>query len=147
MKTAIIAAALLFTASSLFYNCTNSSGNTAVTDSTSSSGNKYGGYASPEAWGAHLVIIAGCGDCHSPKVMTAQGPVPDTTRALSGAPSQPLMPPATADQIAKGMAATIDMTVWVGPWGKSYAANITSDSTGIGDWTEQQFTDCLRKGV
>ena len=28
---------------------------------------QYGGYASPEEWGEHLVIIGGCHDCHTPK--------------------------------------------------------------------------------
>ena len=147
MKTAIIASALLITAASFLYSCTSSSGNTTAAPDSTSTANNYGGFASQEEWGKHIVTISGCNDCHSPKTMTAQGPVVDATKALSGAPSPAPLPNATAEQIAKGMAATIDMTAWVGPWGKSYAANITSDSTGIGNWTEQQFADCLRKGI
>ena len=52
---------------------------------------KYGGYVSPEKWGEHLVTISGCNDCHTPKKMTAQGPVLDSSLLLSGHPAQ--MPP------------------------------------------------------
>ena len=45
------------------------------------------------------------------------------------------------------MGATYDNTAWHGPWGHSYAANLTPDSTGIGEWTEEQFINCLRKGI
>jgi len=81
MKTAIIAATLLITSGSLLYSCTNSSGTTATTSDSTSTANNYGGYASEEEWGKHIVTISGCNDCHSPKTMTAQGPVVDTTRA------------------------------------------------------------------
>lgn len=39
----------------------------------------------------------------------------------------------------KGIAATQTATAWVGPWGISYAANLTSDKTGIGNWQEENF--------
>lgn len=39
------------------------------------------------ARGEFLVTFGGCGDCHTPKVFTPQGPVPDTSRLLSGSPS------------------------------------------------------------
>ena len=59
------------------------------------------------------------------------------------------MPPPEVDRKAmesKGLVVTNDLTSWVGPWGISYAANITSDSTGIGNWSEAQFIVCLREG-
>ena len=59
------------------------------------------------------------------------------------------MPPPDVDRKeveSKGLAVTNDLTAWVGPWGISYAANITSDSTGIGNWSEAQFILCLREG-
>jgi len=40
----------------------------------------------------------------------------------------------------------MDLTSAVGPWGQSYAANISSDATGIGNWTEEQFFRALREG-
>jgi hypothetical protein len=46
----------------------------------------------------------------------------------------------------KGLSVTNTLTSWVGPWGISYAANLTSDATGIGNWTESAFITALRKG-
>jgi hypothetical protein len=37
-------------------------------------------------------------------------------------------------------------TAFVGPWGISYAANLTSDESGIGAWTEAQFFKAIRQG-
>ena len=39
-----------------------------------------------------------------------------------------------------------DLTPAVGPWRVSYSANLTSDETGTGNWTEQQFMTAIRKG-
>jgi hypothetical protein len=40
-----------------------------------------------------------------------------------------------------------DITAFVGPWGISYTANLTSDSaTGIGAWPEQSFINAIRTG-
>lgn len=107
----------------------------------------YGGFDSPQQWGEHLVNAAGCNDCHSPKKMTAQGPVIDSTLLLSGHPAQ--MPDPDVDRKvleSKGVAATNDLTAWVGPWGISYSANLTSDSSGIGTWSEGQFIYAIRNG-
>jgi hypothetical protein len=39
------------------------------------------------------------------------------------------------------------MTTWAGPWGVSFAANITPDkATGIGAWTEAAFINSIRTG-
>lgn len=97
--------------------------------------------------GEHLVLIAGCHDCHTPKKMTERGPELDFSLALSGHPSK--MPPPDIDRKeveAKGLGVTQTLTAWVGPWGISYAANITSDKTGIGDWTEKSFFLVMREG-
>lgn len=102
-----------------------------------------GGFATQIEWGKHLVIISGCGDCHTPKKMTDKGPVNDETLLLSGAQLNMPVP----DIKTPGVAATYDETTWIGPWGKSFAANITPDSTGIGLWKESQFINCLRKGL
>lgn len=39
------------------------------------------------ARGEFLITFGGCGDCHTPKVFTPNGPVPDTSKILSGCPS------------------------------------------------------------
>ena len=36
---------------------------------------------------------------------------------------------------------------WQGPWGVSYAPNLTPDSTGIGGWTDEQILNAVTKGV
>jgi hypothetical protein len=107
----------------------------------------YGGYESAEQWGQHIITVSGCHDCHSPKKMTAMGPVIDSSRMLSGHPSD--MPDFDVNRKeleAKGVTATQDLTAWVGAWGVSYTANLTSDATGIGDWTEGQFIYAIRNG-
>lgn len=118
------------------------------TASAAISNPSYGGYATAEEWGRHIVTIAGCGDCHTPKKMSAAGPVEDMDLAYSGHPAN--MPIANVDRKdmeSKGAIVTNDLTSWIGPWGVSYAANITSDSTtGIGNWSLDQFKTCLRKG-
>lgn len=108
----------------------------------------YGGYDSQVKWGEHLVAICGCTDCHTPKKMGPMGPEPDTSLFLSGHPAQ--MPPVDIDRKmaeSKGIVATNMLTAWVGPWGISYAANLTSDETGIGAWQESNFITAIRKGV
>jgi hypothetical protein len=40
------------------------------------------------------------------------------------------------------------LTAFAGPWGVSYAANLTPDKvTGLGTWTEQNFVDALKTQV
>ena len=39
------------------------------------------------------------------------------------------------------------MTAWNGPWGTSFTANLTPDrETGLGKWTQRNFTDAIRTG-
>jgi len=109
---------------------------------------KFGGYDSQVAWGKHLVTIGGCNDCHTPKKMTAMGPVDDTTLMLSGHPEK--LPAPDVDRKhteSKGLVVTQDFTAWVGPWGISYSANLTPDETGLGRWTEEQFLYAIRHMV
>ncbi|WP_276497117.1 c-type cytochrome [Pontibacter litorisediminis] len=97
--------------------------------------------------GERLVMIAGCHDCHTPKKMTDKGPVMDFSRALSGHPAQMPPPDVNRKEVEeKGLAVTQTLTSWVGPWGISYAANLTSDPTGIGNWTEKHFFTAIREG-
>lgn len=98
--------------------------------------------------GEYLVTSGGCGDCHTPKNMTKDGPVEDHARMLMGHPADarlpapPKLPPGPWAIVAAG-----DLTAWSGPWGVSYARNLTPDKeTGLGDWTEQNFIDTLRTG-
>ena len=107
----------------------------------------YGGFESMEQWGEHLVTIADCNVCHTPKKMTSHGPVLDSTRLFSGHPAAMPKIDSTYNDIAmKGLTLTMDLTEWMGPWGTSYAANLTPDETGIGNWTEEQFMYAIRNG-
>ncbi|WP_299761624.1 cytochrome c [uncultured Pontibacter sp.] len=97
--------------------------------------------------GEHLVLIMGCHDCHTPKKMTAEGPVLDKSRALSGHPSNMPDPDIDRKEIEqKGLAVTQTLTSWVGPWGISYASNLTPHPSGIGNWTEKNFITAIRHG-
>lgn len=108
----------------------------------------FGGYETQVQWGEHLVTIGGCHDCHTPKKMTPMGPVDDSTLLLSGHPQGMPAPDVDRKQLeSKGFILTATFTSWVGPWGISYAANLTPDETGTGNWTEDQFVYALRNMV
>ncbi len=112
-----------------------------------SSKDKQMGLEEQVAFGEHLLTITGCHDCHTPKKMGPMGPELDMDRALSGHPSQQPVPNLDRLELeSKGVAASQGATVWVGPWGVSFASNLTSDVTGIGNWTEEQFFIALREG-
>lgn len=98
--------------------------------------------------GEYLVSVLGCDDCHTPKTMTAEGPVPDMQRRLSGHPGEPALPPPPAPGEGPwGVATTMHLTAWSGPWGISYAVNLTPDEdTGMGIWTEEMFIRAIRTG-
>jgi mono/diheme cytochrome c family protein len=73
------------------------------------------------ARGRALTFVGGCQDCHTPGSLYG---APDTTRMLSGSD-----------------------VGWQGPWGVSYARNLTPDpETGIGNWTEDQIVTAFRMG-
>jgi mono/diheme cytochrome c family protein len=99
------------------------------------------------ARGAYLVKGFGCADCHAPMKPGPQGPQTDLSRGLSGHPEgMPLgQPPKAKGTWLWGGAAT--NTAFWGPWGISYAANLTPDAeTGLGAWTPAQFTATMRTG-
>lgn len=105
--------------------------------------------ANPIERGSYLVTIGGCNDCHSPKVFTADGPVPDTSRLLSGHPSDALIPPIPRGVVSAngwGALASGDLTAWAGPWGVSFATNLTPDATGLAAWTPEVFVQAMRTG-
>ena len=101
------------------------------------------------ARGKYLVDFGGCHDCHSPKIMTDKGPVPDLNRMLSGHPADSKLPAFEKDIVTtRGWVLfTGDLTGYVGPWGVSYAYNLTPEpNTGIGLWTEEIFMKAVRTG-
>jgi len=100
------------------------------------------------ARGEHLVKLGGCGDCHTPVKMGANGPEPDMTRFLAGHPSAMEMPP--APELPQGPWVAVvgaTMTAWNGPWGTTFTANLTPDrETGLGAWTVEEFIATMRTG-
>lgn len=96
--------------------------------------------------GKYLVETSACHDCHSPKVMTPNGPEPDPKKLLSGYPEDMPLPEINKQALKDWVLFNQHLTSAVGPWGVSFAANITSDETGIGNWTEKQFLTALKKG-
>jgi hypothetical protein len=100
------------------------------------------------ALGKYIVNTSGCNDCHTPKIMTDMGPMPDTTKILSGHQQDEMLPPLDVNALGMQWAATtMSLTAWVGPWGISYSANLTpNNATGLGAVTEEMFIKSLREG-
>ena len=100
------------------------------------------------ARGQYLVSIMGCNDCHTPWKPGPNGPEPDMARFLSGHPEQVKI---TATEVAMPQpwmwAGAGSNTAFVGPWGVSFAANLTPDqNTGLGIWTEDMFVRAIKTG-
>ena len=73
------------------------------------------------ARGEYLVTAMGCGDCHTPGTLYGS---PDFSRRLSGSELG-----------------------WKGPWGVTYARNLTPDETGLAKWSEKDIVNALRTGM
>ncbi len=97
--------------------------------------------------GEYLVTILGCNDCHSPKRMGAHGPEIITETMLSGYPADRPIIAFDSPLIKEGFGMFYpDLTAAAGPWGISFAANLTPDATGLGNWTEESFKIALTQG-
>ena len=101
------------------------------------------------ARGQYVATVSGCNDCHSPKIFGPHGFTFDSTRLLSGHPAGDPIPPADMKALQPGywVLFSPDLTAAMGPWGISYAANLTPDSaTGLGAWNEDIFIKAMRIG-
>ncbi|HET8775798.1 MAG TPA: c-type cytochrome [Thermoanaerobaculia bacterium] len=99
--------------------------------------------------GKYLVTIGGCHDCHTPWTIQPDGkPGPDMSRALSGHPMQfPITKPVQLGTDRFAVAIAPMNTAYSGPWGVSFAANLTPDKlTGTGIWTFDIFKNTIRNG-
>ena len=99
--------------------------------------------------GQYLVTIGGCNDCHTPWTVLPDGTFgPDMSRSLSGHPQDFKISSAaqlTSDRWGSATAPT--NTAFSGPWGVSFAANLTPDEmTGTGIWTFDIFKNTIRNG-
>ena len=81
--------------------------------------------------------------------MGANGPEPDMSRMLSGHPETVVMPappklPEGGPWVWVGSGTN---TAYAGPWGTTFAINLTSDKeTGLGGWTEDIFVKAIKTG-
>lgn len=101
------------------------------------------------ARGKYLVTIGGCHDCHTPWIMQPNGqPGPDMSRALSGHPQDfRITEQAQLKGDRWGYAGAATNTAFSGPWGVSFAANLSPDvHTGTGIWTFDIFKNTIRNG-
>jgi mono/diheme cytochrome c family protein len=101
------------------------------------------------AKGKALVMHGMCHDCHTPKTFGPKGMDFDWSKSLSGFPAGAQLPPMDKKALTPGywVLGTPDLMAWVGPWGVSYAANLTpDDQTGIGLWTDAVFIKAMRTG-
>ena len=101
----------------------------------------------PVKRGGYLVNAIGCHDCHSPKKFTEKGMEFDSSRLLSGHPADEKLPAYDSKTAQSYVLFSMGFTSATGPWGTSFAANLTPDDTGIGSWTEAQFLTAIRKGL
>jgi hypothetical protein len=99
-----------------------------------------------EQHGKYMVNVLGCTDCHTPKKMTQEGPIHDMEKYLMGFDASTELPPVPNDvPIGPWVLFKGDLTAAVGPWGTSYAGNLTPHETGIGTWSLEQFKKALRE--
>ena len=101
------------------------------------------------ARGQYLSTVSLCNDCHSPKTFGPHGMGLDSTRLFSGHPQGSPLPKINKDALTPGnwVIFSPDLTAYVGPWGMTFSANLTPDSTtGIGAWSEEVFVQTLRTG-
>jgi hypothetical protein len=72
----------------------------------------------PAERGKYVVTIAGCDDCHTPKVFGPQGPKLDVSRRLSGHPAAEKLPKTPAGVLGPdkfGALVGNHLSAWVGP--------------------------------
>lgn len=99
--------------------------------------------------GRYLVTVGGCHDCHTPKLFSPQGMELNEALLLSGHQEDASLPQIDPEKVGPGKWLLINehLTAAVGPWGVSFAINLTPDEeTGIGAWTELAFVNAMRTG-
>ena len=98
----------------------------------------------PVKRGEHLVNAIGCHDCHTPKKFSEKGMELNLDRLLSGHPASEALGNYDAETAKSYILFTMGLTASIGPWGTSFAANLTPDDTGIGAWSESQFLNAIK---
>ena len=99
------------------------------------------------ARGKWLVTVLGCGDCHTPRLPEGRQ---DPNYLLAGHKESDSYPSWDDSLYTKGygMLVSTSGTAFAGPWGVTFARNLTPDkTTGIGGWNEDAFINVLREGM
>ena len=97
--------------------------------------------------GERLVASGGCHGCHTPATVDGDRLVPDTSRLLSGYPDRFEGRGSSRLDVGWLGVAVASRSAFTGPWGTSFAANLTPDpETGLGQWTEEIFVHVMRTG-
>jgi mono/diheme cytochrome c family protein len=99
------------------------------------------------ARGKWLVTVLGCNDCHTPRL--PEGRL-DPAYLLAGHKTDDPYPAWNDSLFRKGfgMLVSTSGTAFAGPWGVTFARNLTPDkTTGIGGWNEEAFINVLREGT
>jgi mono/diheme cytochrome c family protein len=103
--------------------------------------------AGPIARGRYLVELLGCADCHTPRFPDGRL---DPDYAMAGHKANDPYP-SWDDSLydaGYGMVVSVSHTAFAGPWGVTFARNLTPDrTTGIGGWNEEAFINVLREGT
>ena len=103
--------------------------------------------ADPIARGKFLTEVLACGDCHTPKGPDGK---PDMAYYMAGHRASDRWA-AWNDSLwdaGMGMIVAPAGTAFSGPWGTTFARNLTPDrTTGIGGWNDEAFIYNLREGT
>ena len=96
--------------------------------------------------GKYLVDTVGaCGHCHTPRA----GAEYNMDMYLAGHPANAPYPRYNFSMMQQGIfiLTSPQMSAFSGPFGTSFASNLTPDNeTGLGEWTEQMFIAAMRTG-
>ena len=97
--------------------------------------------------GKYLVdAVSACGYCHTPRA----GAEYHKDMYLAGHPAGQAYPRYNFSMMQQGIfiLTSPQMTAFSGPFGTSFASNLTPDKeTGLGEWTEEMFINAMRTGL
>jgi hypothetical protein len=124
---------------------TTTTGQPMVKGGTAGPGAAAGG--DPVARGKFLAEVLGCIECHTPRGADGK---PDAKFFMAGHRADDPYP-TWSDSLwdrEMGMIVSTTGTAYAGPWGITFARNLTPDpTTGIGGWNEEAFVYILREGT
>jgi hypothetical protein len=124
---------------------TTTTGQPIVSGGTAGPGAAPGG--DPVARGKFLTEVLACAECHTPRGADGK---PDAKYFMAGHRADDPYP-TWSDSLwdrEMGMIVSTTGTAYAGPWGITFARNLTPDpTTGIGGWNEEAFLYVLREGT